>query len=369
MARRARNIFRRKDGRYEGRFIKERDGNGKAIYGSVYARKYVEVKAKLEQAILNCKAMEALSESRTVQSQSVAYLSAIECAVKPSSYDIYERYIKNHISPYFKDLQCRQLTVEVLQEFIDKLSGNGLSSATVQAIFSFLKSCLGGAVSRDVFKVTLTRSKSAKARALSGDEQKRLETAAKHSDDINFIAVTLDLYTGLRIGEICGLMWDDVDFERKLLHVRRTVQRIKNTNEDSCKKTKTITTCLDLKSDTSHRIIPLPELLLSILAKYRKKSSSNSYVLSNYGRLIEPRCIQYRFKKLLIKASINDANFHILRHTFATRALEKGFDLKTLSEILGHSSAAITLKTYAHAMYEQKRCCMESLMEIYKLVS
>ena len=373
MARRARNIYKRKDGRYEGRYVKGRNENGTAIYGSVYARTYAEVKKKLEQAILNCRATETPAVQRTVVNQSETYLSTIQSKIELSTYGIYKRYIDLHIVTHFSDIQCGQLTVELLQEFIDKLIDKGLSASTVRVVFSFLKSSLRDAVSCKIFEVTLPKCLSSKAEALTVSEQKRLERTAKRSGDINHIGMMLCLYTGVRVGELCGLMWDDIDFERRILHVRRTIQRIKNKNyvgEDVCNINKTTVACLMPKSDTSLRSIPLPEFLLSLLNKHRNRScGSDGYVLSNGDSFIEPRNMQYRFKKLLTDASVKSINFHATRHTFATRALEAKFDIKTLSEILGHSSATITLKIYAHAMDEHKRRSMESLTEIYQLAS
>ena len=374
MARRARSIYKRKDGRYEARYLKGRDENGKAIYGSVYAKKYAEVKIKLEKATLKGKAIEASVESRTVVSKSEAYLSSIKRILKLSSYGIYSGYIKNHIYSYFQNMKCNQLTIEELQGFVDRLTENGLSAATVQLVFSFLKSSLCGAVPQDILNVTLPKCALSKSKSLSIGEQKRLENAAKSSDDIDYIAVMLCLYTGLRVGELCGLMWDDVDFEHRLIHVRRTIQRIKNpdcTEEITCSAAKTTVICSTPKSDSSLRSIPLPEFLhLLLMSEYSNHSHDDvGYVISRDGTAIEPHNMQYCFEKLLAAANIMKANFHITRHTFATRALETGFVIKPLSEILGHSSAAITLKFYAHAMNAHKHKCMESLESVFRLAA
>jgi integrase len=118
------------------------------------------------------------------------------------------------------------------------------------------------------------------------------------------------------------------------------------------------------KSDSSYRTIPLPEFVGQLLAE-SKLFATGEYVLSRKGNPVEPRNIQWRFKKLLATANIKDVNFHTTRHTFATRALENGFDVKTLSEILGHGSATITLNKYAHATDERKRSCMNGLSAVF----
>jgi len=297
----------------------------------------------------------------------------IKGRIKPSSYGVYKGYITRHISSYFMDIKCKQLTLEIVQGFIDEKIKDGLSAATIHHIFSYLKRSLSDIAAHGIFDITLPKRIKNNTRAFSIGEQKRLERSAAHSDDIDFISIKLALNMGLRIGEICGLRWDDIDFESGMLHVQRTVQRIKNpdyTGDNLSNTPKTITTCLSPKSDASVRSIPIPEFLQAILIKHRNRSNdTNGYVISMGGSFVEPRCIQYRFRKLLKSANIKNVNFHITRHTFATRALEFGFDIKTLSEILGHSSATVTLKTYAHTMNEQKIRCMELLNQKYEFAS
>jgi integrase len=148
-----------------------------------------------------------------------------------------------------------------------------------------------------------------------------------------------------------------------VLHVHRTVQRIKNTEGDGDKKTKVV--CLTPKSRASERKIPLPDFIAEFL-KEHKEAASSEYVVSLNGCRLEPRAVQRRFKRLLVCAEIKDVNFHAgTRHTFATRALEKGFDIKTLSEILGHSSVTFTLIKYAHVLDEHKRRNMELLASLF----
>jgi integrase len=152
-------------------------------------------------------------------------------------------------------------------------------------------------------------------------------------------------------------LWCDVDYERKILCVRRTLQRIES--EDT---SKTEIALLTPKSKSSIRNIPLPDFLVELL---KKQPTDSNYVLSARGKPVEPRTLQRRFEKLLIAANVKEVNFHTCRHTFATRALESGFDVKSLSEIMGHSSATVTLNRYAHALDKQKRTCMENLSAVF----
>jgi integrase len=366
--RRERNIYKRKDGRYEARYIKGHDEHGKAIYGAVYARTYAEVKEKRDKVKMTENNPPRKDAQRTVTAEMETYLDSIHTQVKPSTLGIYRRYVGSYIAPYFKNTRCDQLTVEMTQGFVDSQIENGLSAVTVQSVFSLLRNGLKSAFQGDVLAVNLPKRISNEVEVFSLDEQRRLEAALKQSDDINHIGVTLCLYTGLRIGELCGLMWADVDFDRRLLHVRRTLQRIKNENykDEMTDASKTIVECLLPKSSASRRSIPLPGFLLSLLDEHHTCTQGDGFVISRDGASIEPRNMQYRFEKLLTEANVKKVNFHVTRHTFATRALENGFDVKTLSDILGHSSATITLKKYAHSLDEHKRRSMESLSAVYQ---
>jgi integrase len=360
MALMARNVYKRKDGRFEARYIRERDLNGRAVYGAVYAHSYAEVKTKLAAAQSGVIPKRSCS-SPTIVDSVADHLEAAKARLKPSTLGVYRRYLNNYITPYFEDVRCDRLTTAAIQKFIDTQLSNGLSVITVKSVFSLLKAGVG--VHSSVFggAVVIQKAPKKETVCLSIAEQHKLETAANSSDSINGLAVTICLYTGIRIGEICGLMWDDIDFERKTLHIRRTMQRISGGDGDS----KTQIAFLAPKSETSARSIPLPRFLVERLIA-AKSECDCEYVLSRNGKPVEPRNIQYRFKQLLRKARLRDVNFHVLRHTFSTRALEQGFDVKSLSEILGHASATVTLKIYAHALDGQRRRCMESLSAVWE---
>ena len=357
MARRQRNIYKRRDGRYEARFVKERSRNGKAIYGSVYDRTYAGVKEKL-------KVSRRLKKLPGTRKQVVLvlenYLETHKILIKPSTYWVYHGYIQNHIRPYFTNACCNELSQESIQAFVSEKLKSGLSAIMVRSVFTFLKKGLDETVSCEAFRVKFPKHTGNKLDVLTISEQKRLEAAAEASDDINRVGIIVCLYTGIRIGELCGLMWQDIDFDGRQLHVRRTIQRIKSNGGN----TKTVITFMPPKSNSSWRSIPLPEFLLTILRGFHEKNPGE-YVLSLDGHAVEPRVMQYRFRRLLAQAGISLRSFHITRHSFSVRALENGFDIKTLSEILGHSSPIITLKKYAHVLDEHKRKSMESMSLVY----
>jgi len=361
MARRQRNIYKRNDGRYEARFIRGRDSRGKAIYGSVYAKTYAKVMEKLEAAKRTTASEKATPSHKVEVVRAVEhYLETHKILIKPSTYWVYHDYIENHIRPYFTNMSCGTLNQALMQTFVTEKLEKGLSVAMMQSVFTFLKKGLEGMVEANVFQICFPKPSNPRIDVLSVEEQRRLEAVAKESDDINRVGILLCLYTGIRVGELCGIKWQDVDFDGKQLHIRHTLQRIKCKDND----TKTRIILLSPKSKSSQRTIPLPEFLLIILKEHQRESSGE-FMLSKGGRAIEPRVMQYRFHRLLELAVIRQRSFHITRHSFAVRALESGFDIKTLSEILGHSSPIITLKRYAHVLDEHKRKSMESLAVVY----
>ncbi|MGN0962873.1 MAG: site-specific integrase, partial [Clostridia bacterium] len=164
------------------------------------------------------------------------------------------------------------------------------------------------------------------------------------------LGIYLCLYTGLRVGELCGLRWEDIDLENAILYVRRTVQRI--VSNDSDKKTKIAIG--PPKSFSSLREIPIPYHVLSLL-RQSDQGAGNTYFLSNTTHCFEPRRMQRAFYRFLEKAGLSRRGFHCTRHTFATRWIEIGADIKTLSEILGHNSIQITLDKYVHISEKTKR--------------
>ena len=279
----------------------------------------------------------------------------------PATHGAYERYLKSYIAPFFGDAECSQLDQKMVRSFADRLVENNLSPTTAKGILSFLKKGLAGHYPPGVFEVGLKSAPRAEISVLSRDEQRALETAARRSDRTTRICVFMCLYTGIRIGELCGLTFDDVSFAKREFHVRRTVQRVMNTDAKSPSKTVVALLPVD---EHSNRRIPLPGFLLDMLGEHRGVAMG-SHVISMGGGVAEPRGLQYRFKKLLLEANIKQASFQILRHTFALRALENGFDVTALSKILGHASPVMTYSRYATLVGEESlaRRSMESLAQ------
>ena len=266
--------------------------------------------------------------------------------IKLSTKGIYQAFMNNHIIPYFDAVDCSELSADMIDGFAESLSQDGQSATTIKAVVGFMKKGLKGRYERDIFGLEIKPPRNKTITALSLQEQKKLEAQARLSEPLNKVGVFLCLYTGIKTGELCGLMWQDISFEAKLIDINRAVQRIKNMENDPSTKTKVILTELTGKS---RRSIPMPDFLADLLYEH-KKTSTGEYVISQNAHPTEPRVVQYKFQNLLRKAGLPPVNFIALRHTFAIRALEHDFGIDALSEILGHSSPVVTLSRYVGSL-------------------
>lgn len=184
--------------------------------------------------------------------------------------------------------------------------------------------------------------------AFTIEEQIKLEKTIDRSGDKRFFGIVICLYTGLRIGELLALEWEDIDLEKGIIYVKKTVYRDRDENG---KWGLIIDTP---KTKSSKREIPIPMHLLEFVREEKSKSKSVFVVENKKGERMSIRSYQYMFERLTEKANVRRLNFHAIRHTFATRALESGVDVKTLSEIMGHKNASITLNRYVHCVMDTK---------------
>ena len=379
MARCGENIYLRKDGRYEGRYIKGRKENGKIIYGYVYSKKMKECKGKLLEAkISQAQNIQNHQEYKIYGTGTVAdYMGywlnhVIKETVRESTYSNYVHQNKKWIVVKLGTEQLHKLTEEQVQRFINELTKGGLSSGSVKNIYRMLNQALkkakdyGYITNNPCEKVVLPENKTKKAETLSQKDQKQLEGFMKEREklkDIDLI-VFMALYVGLRIGEICALTWEDIDFKQGTISITKTRQRIQRINPQEG-ESKTYIKTGSAKSGSSQRIIPVPVFLMKLLREYKKTTVNEGYVFIYKNKALEPRIVQYQFKSLLKEAGIKQINFHALRHTFATCCMIENVDIKTISELLGHSSAKITLDLYAHSRFEQKQVVMKKLQKLY----
>ena len=279
--------------------------------------------------------------------------------------------MNQYLIPQIGKLQPQELTSERLEIFCKTLltSGgrhhSGLSVKTVSDILSVTRAILRYSVSKGYriscdFSIISLKQPSKNLHILSQLEQQKLcSYLQKNLTPVN-LGILLSLFFGLRIGEICALQWSDISFDEKLIFVHRTMQRLQNT-EDSEKRTRI---CISTpKSPSSIRQIPIPDGLLALLQN--DSCDKSGYLLTGKTDIfMEPRTMQRHFKQALKAAGIEEINYHVLRHTFATRCVELNFDVKSLSEILGHATVNITMNRYVHPSMEYKRQNMQRLSEL-----
>lgn len=375
MSRRGENITKRKDGRWEARIIRGYTEEGRALYRFLYAKSYAEVKAKKTAAMTSSKSEQALRKSNvTYESVLTAFLINRKNSVKESTYAHYCDVIDAHIRPALGCLRLKQISSTTIDKFADDMlvhgrkdGKGGLSAKSVKDMLSIIRlsfkyAAKEGLMSMESFEFPIPKNEGKSIQILSFAEQKILEKLSENSDDPNRFGVYLCLYTGLRLGEVCALKWSDIDFDHALLNVRHTIARVRNTDTRNATKTKILIS--SPKTKASERQIPIPTMLMKKLKAYRGDADCDGYILTGTQHYIEPKNYYVKYKHWLNECGLSDYNFHALRHTFATRCIEKGFDPKSLSEILGHSNVNITLNRYVHPSMDSKRRQMESLLSI-----
>ena len=277
--------------------------------------------------------------------------------VRESTFAIYYQKVHRYIIPNLGGIRVRDLTEVHLNEFLKWLSNDrGLSWKTVSDIRSVLKMILDWVAKNgcnELGSVTMyvPSPLPQTLEILTIKEQKKLEQYLLENMSEIHLGLLLSLYAGLRIGEVCGLKWGDIDFRRGTLLVCRTVMRIQETNEEAGQRTKVIIT--QPKTYNSNRTIPVVNDVMKYLKAFHK--DSETFVLTGTSICMEPRMLTVHYKKILRTVGLSPYKYHTLRHTFATRCVEQGVDLKTLSEIMGHSSVKITMDRYFHPTMEFKK--------------
>lgn len=293
--------------------------------------------------------------------------------IKPSSkqrtFEQYSRAAQIHILPYLGDIELTDLTPFILQKFItdlttngNKRTGKGLSPNFVKTILSVIQNSLktahlvGYLPEYSANKIKRPKIAEKQVDCFTIQEQKKIEEAALSAKKDKYRGVILCLYTGLRIGELLALTWNDIDFEKSILSVTKTCH-------DGNENGEHIRIIDTPKTENSRRQIPLSKTLVKMLKEMKKKSKCE-FVIADGEKPIFIRSYQRMFELFLKKLKLPHKGFHSLRHTFATRALECGMDVKSLSEILGHKNATITLNRYAHSLWEHKAEMMNKLSKM-----
>ena len=310
-------------------------------------------------------------------------------SVKLSTYCSYELYVRSHIKPQIGGLYMNTLTEEELQDFFNERAakGNqkgagGLAPKTLTNMRNMMHLAFSQAVKNKLLRENLVESvrlpkvEKYEMRVLDREEQRRLILAAKMAPEPAAFGVIFDLFTGLRIGELCGLRWENVDMANRMIKVREIRNRLPN-HDDTVRASTSVHTVQTTKTDNSRRSVYIMDSLYQDLKSYQEIQRSiqaqdplynrEGYVFcQENGQPYEPRTYQDLFKRCVRRAGIADANFHSLRHTFATRCMEQGMDVVTLARLLGHASPAITLDKYGHALSDHQRASVEKLGTLYQ---
>ena len=370
MSKKGENIYKRKDGRWEARYICSRDKNGNAKYGYCYGKSYQEAKNKQEKAmadLISFGLSHKSKDDRRFSSYCDEWIRFKKSEIKRSSYDKYLSVIEKYIKPQLGNITPDHLNSTIINNFgVSLLEEKSLSAKTVRdiltvtvSIIKYISIYCPYVKKPNVFYPKITKNE---ARVLSKSEQQRLiEYLDTDLDEFKFGAL-LALLTGMRIGEICALKWSDISLEERTICVSGSMQRIKN--NDPKIKAKTVVSVDAAKTQSSIRIIPMSDYV-ALLCRKRYSDDPEAYVLSSTkNKYVEPRILQYHFKKYAADCGLDGIHFHSLRHSFATRCVEVGFDIKTLSEILGHADIKMTIDRYVHSSFELKRENMKKLSEI-----
>ena len=291
----------------------------------------------------------------------------VKHTVKLRTFERYKYNVEKHINPEIGDYDLNNLSASVLQDFVLKKlesgnlkTGGQLANNSVIGIVNIIKAALSQAVSFEIIqkeysnKIKLPAPTEKPVNAFEKQEQQKIEQYCLNSKKQNHIGIVICLYTGLRIGELLALTWDDIDFANGLMKVDKEAYKIKQNGVWH--------TIIDKpKTKSSIRVIPLPKALLSKLKDIKKKSKNEHIISTRENKVVDTRSYQKTFERILRKLNIPYKNFHSLRHTFATRAVELGIDVKSLAEIMGHKNPTVTLQRYTHSLLSYKTDMMNKL--------
>ena len=359
------NIYRRKDGRWEGRYIAMRLPDGRAKYKSVYGKTHDIVKKKQMAAIQALAKEPAAACDLTVKELFARYLAQAD--VKPSTRERYRFMIERHILPQLGQTPVSKLTAKGLSDFLRHLKNHGrldgkggLSPKTVRDVAVLIKSALRFAQAEyhcvcDALNARLPVYTQKKVEVLSDTELAVLGKALLPSGNHKDVGILLSANGGLRLGEVCALRVSDIDFRDGTVSIERAVQRVRQDE-------KTQLIVQTPKSENSVRIVPLPDDMMAYLKIAVSGLPQDAYILTGRkDKPMEPRTYQYYFESVLRQCGIRKRSYHTLRHTYATRCIENGIDVKSVSEMLGHADVTTTLRLYVHPSLDSKRQAIQKI--------
>lgn len=366
MAKRGLNIYRRKDGRWEGRIRQNFIKSGTRKYHSVYGSTYKECKEKMLSLLAE---QENQTQKCTLTIKQVVdiWMADKKCVWKESTYACYKQLVRLYIPDNIAKQRADDFTNAAFNEYISSIrkanDGSKISASYTRNIGGIFRQAFSYVSAEYNYNLPILVNKGMqrcpKQLELPSDAaMKRLtEYLYSNTDDSTCVGILLAYYTGIRIGELCALTWGDIDFEEGLLKISKNMQRIKDFNKEI---TSTAVKVQTPKTITSVRSIPIPDILMRTLKKNRKQEK-NYLIAGKKKEWAETRTLQYRFAAILKKCGIEHFKFHMLRHYFASLCVRQGVDVKSLSEILGHANIQITLNLYVHSTMNQKRMLMNKV--------
>lgn len=388
MSRKGENIYKRKDKRWEARITVGYTEQGRKKYHSIYAHNYSEVKRKKQEYIVEH--YEILRTLKPREKKKSGMPSFQECTkqwlleqkkvVKQSTYSTYLRVIDGHLLPWLAEMEIDEIDSEYLKKFLQEKQENGrldgsggLAPKTVKDIAGVLNAIFTFCVEKYTIKNPMTgcwNTKFVKSAIdiLSEKECQYFTNQIMKNITCDNIGILISLYTGLRLGEICALSWENINWNHLVIQVRHTVSRViwEDAGEQKGKYRKTKLIVSSPKSISSVRDVPIPDFLVQPLSRLKEEGEGSGYLLTNGPKPMDPRTYQNHFKNYLKQSGIREIHFHSLRHTFATNCVILDFDIKTLSEILGHANTSITLEKYVHSSLHRKQLQM---MKLSKLIA
>jgi len=287
------------------------------------------------------------------------WLETVRTYVKPTTFAAYDTIVRRHLEPEFGDVKPSKLSAAQIEAYKRELAEGEYAPTTLKNILNVLRGAVhfaqryGCTVGDEVFKgnsVNFTKD----IQVLSAEDQERIVEFLGEHPRGKSLGVLICMYTGLRVGEVCGLRWGDIAKDGRSLTVKRTVSRMR------CGE-RTELYVGEPKSSSSRRRIPLPANLAQMLSGIRRRPDDYYIVTNSPIRIPEPRNMQRYFHEVQESVGVEIVKFHALRHTFATRCVELGFDVKSLSMILGHANVSVTLNTYVHPSFERLKSMMDLL--------
>lgn len=356
MARKGENIHKRKDGRWEGRYKNGYKKDGSVKYASVYAKSYSECKLKLEKAKFDKKEHKSVSGNILFKDITFMWMENNKIRLKGSTLAKYENVIKTHIIPEMGEIKFSHIDSSYINDFLYRKmqcgrigTGGSLSTSYVKTMAVIIEAIIKygrkeGYNQKNNITVFKPQTEQKDILTMSLTQEKDLLKVLLQEKNAVTIGTLIALQAGLRIGEVCALKWSDIDFENECINVRHTVSRVNVNNK----------TCLIIdtpKTKSSRRCIPMSkQLKIALGDAYINRKSE--FVVSDNKDFVSTRTFEYQYKRMLKRNNLPIFNFHVLRHTFATRCAEIGMDAKALSILLGHSTPITTLSIYIHPSME-----------------